>query len=564
MNIKKIQLGKLLVDRNIITTDDLNKAIAEQKTSGRKLGQVLVDRGSINENVLFSLLSEQLQIPFVDLKNYLINPDIIRILPEEYARRYHCIVLNKDENGLLIGMSDPQDVLAYDDLTQILNQPIRLALIRDEDLTRILDIHYRHSDEISNLAGKLSVELGKDEFDLSTLAEGLSLSDAPVVKLLHSIFNDALQVNASDIHIEPDEKVLRIRLRIDGVLHESVIEEAQVASALALRLKIMSGLNIAEKRLPQDGRFSFTMRNQHIDVRLSTMPNQYGESVVMRLLNQSAGLLRLDKIGMPKDILDELHHIMGLPNGLLLITGPTGSGKTTSLYGMLNELNKPDIKIITVEDPVEYRLSRVTQVQVQPNIDLDFARVLRSSLRQDPDVIMIGELRDKESVEIAIRSAMTGHFVFATLHTNDAISTPVRLMDMGAEGYLLATVLRGVLAQRLLRRICPDCIQDYELKPEEKAWIESIKNNPFANAKFKCGAGCSYCYKTGYKGRTGVFELLTMRSHLINALRRNDTTAFVKEASEDSTFKPLIISALELAASGVTTVSEVISVAGEL
>lgn len=565
MNIKKIQLGKLLLDRKLITEDDLNKAIAEQKTSGHKLGQVMVDRGLIKEDALFRLLSEQLQIPYIDLKNYLINPDVLDILPEDYARRYHCIVLNKDEHGLLIGMSDPQDVLAYDDLVQILNQPIRLALVRDHDLNRILDVHYRHAAEISHLAEKLSVELGKEHIDLAQLGEGLSISEAPVVKLLQSIFNDAVQVNASDIHIEPDEKVLRIRLRIDGVLHESIVDEVHIAEALALRLKIMGGLNIAEKRLPQDGRFSLMIRNQQFDVRLSTMPSQHGESIVMRLLNQSASLLNLNHLGMPNDLLNEIHKIMALPNGLLLITGPTGSGKTTSLYGMLTELNKPDIKIITVEDPIEYRLPRITQVQVNSKIDLDFARVLRSSLRQDPDVIMIGELRDQESVTIAIRAAMTGHFVFATLHTNDAISSAVRLLDMGAEGYLIATVLRGIIAQRLLRRICPDCIEDYTPTPEEMVWLESIKNNPYTrNTTFKRGAGCTYCYHTGYKGRIGVFELLVMNATLCEALRKNDSAAFVKAAENAPYYKPLLLSAIELAAKGITTISEVIYVAGEL
>lgn len=554
-NIKPI--GTLLLDRKLITKAQLDAAFVEQKKTGKLLGRVLIDLGYIDQAVFLQLLSDHLKIPYIDLRNYSINPDVLHLLSEFDARRLHAIVLNKDDKGYLVGMVDPTDILVNDELQQILQDSIHTAVISEGDLKKVIDINYRHKLQISDLSEELSTEMGKSDYDIAQLTTNLSFTDAPVVKLLQSIFEDAVQVNASDVHIEPDEKVLRLRLRIDGVLHEQILNERKIADALSLRLKLMAGLNIAEKRIPQDGRFSIKINDKKFDVRLSSMPSQYGESVVMRLLNQSAELLNLDHVGMPKKMLVELRKIMSLPHGLLLITGPTGSGKTTTLYGILNELNTPNVKIITVEDPVEYRLNRITQVQIQPLIDLTFARVLRSTLRQDPDIIMIGELRDHETAEIALRAAMTGHFVFATLHTNDALGSAERLIDMGVESYLVASVLTATISQRLARRICPNCIEDYEPTPQEEIWLSSIKDFNSSGISFKHGNGCSFCYETGYKGQIAVFELLLMNHELADALRKNDTALFIKIVNQQQLYNPLVTNGLLLAAEGITTIEEI-------
>jgi len=561
-NIKKIQLGKILLQQNMITQEQLDTALTEQIASGKKLGDVLIERGFIKEDSLLQLIADQLKIPYIDLRNYSFNPEIVHLIPESYARRFHCLVLKKDDKGIMVGMADPQDVFAYDEISQKLKQPIYVALVRQEDLNKILNVAYRHAAEISNLAEKLSIQMGESEYDISQLAAGVSSDETPVAKLLQTVFEDAVQVNASDIHIEPDEKVLRIRHRVDGMLHEQILKEKNVSDALALRLKLMAHLNIAEKRIPQDGRFSIKINKKNFEVRLSTLPTLFGESVVMRLLNQSADLLNLDKIGMSENRLLRLRKIMTSPNGLLLITGPTGSGKTTTLYSILNELNREDTKIITVEDPVEYRLPRITQVQVQPKIDLTFPRVLRASLRQDPDIIMVGELRDHETAEIAIRAAMTGHLVLSTLHTNDAVSSIVRLLDMGIEGYLIASVLRAVIAQRLVRCICRNCVVNYQISTQEEMWLLSVVGSTYSGVTFKQGAGCAYCHQTGFKGQVAVFELLEFNPLLANALRMKNTLEFERIVKDDMSFHPLVLSGLELARSGLTTLSEVIRIIG--
>jgi MSHA biogenesis protein MshE len=372
-----------------------------------------------------------------------------------------------------------------------------------------------------------------------------------------------VQVGASDIHIEPDQHEIRIRQRIDGILHEQVKKEIQIAPAVVVRLKLMAGLNISEKRLPQDGRFHMTVNGRAIDVRLSTMPVQFGESVVMRLLDQTRGALNIEQLGMPAELLKRFRKNFHLPHGMILVTGPTGSGKTTSLYAALSELNKAESKIITVEDPVEYRLARISQVQVNPKIGLSFASVLRSALRQDPDIIMVGEMRDAETVEIGVSAAMTGHLVLSTLHTNDTISTATRLLDMGVEGYLLATTLRSIIAQRLVRRICTNCREPYTPNPFEKSWLHEKLYVDAAQNTYHKGKGCNQCGFTGYHGRMGVYELLDMNSELAEALRRDDTQGFVDAAARAPGYQPLVQVAHDYAMSGVTTLDEVLKLAGE-
>jgi len=561
---QKTKLGNLFVEKGLITQEQLDQALSEQGKTGEKIGTILVSQGFITEAVLLSFLSEQLKIPLIDLENYELDPDTTKLLSEAYARRYRAIALQKQEDALLIGMADPLDINAVDELSNMLQRPIKLALVKEGDLLRALDLMYRRTEEISSFAEELDKELGTPSFELSDLASGQGQIDAPVIKLLQSLFEDAVQVNASDIHIEPDEKILRIRLRIDGVLHEQIVKEKSISPALASRLKIMAGLNIAEKRLPQDGRFNIRVRNRVIDVRLSTLPTQYGESVVMRLLDQSAGILNLDQVGMPESVLKEFRKLLKSPHGIILVTGPTGSGKTTTLYGALNELNEEGKKIITVEDPIEYRLPRINQVQVNHALDLDFVRILRTVLRQDPDIILVGEMRDKETTSVAIRAALTGHLVLSTLHTNDSASSAMRLTDMEVEGFLVAATLRGVLAQRLVRRICEKCKEPYQLSDVEKIWVENIKGEKTQLSEFYHGMGCVFCNQTGYKGRIGVFELLELDASMMEALRINDPTEFFKLVSEKLKGHLLADNALKEAEAGTTTVSEAMRIAGEI
>ena len=428
----KIRIGDLLIQDGVITEEQLQNALDQQKESGHRIGRVLVDLGYVDEEKFLTFLSQQLNIPFIDLRRYEFDVNLIHRLRESYARRYRAIVLADQGDSLLVGMADPMDIFASDELERILEKPVQTAVVRESELLDTLDLVYRRTEDIASFAEELVEELTEGQFDLEALSLNADDSEAPVVKLLQSIFEDAVQVRASDIHIEPDESVLRIRQRVDGVLHEQVMKERRIAPALVLRLKLLSGLDISEKRLPQDGRFSLLVKGRKIDVRLSTMPIENGESVVMRLLDQTDGATDLTEVGMPEDMLKVFRNLIHRPHGLILVTGPTGSGKTTTLYGALQELNEVGKKIITVEDPVEYRLHRVNQVQVNPKIDLSFARVLRSALRQDPDILLVGEIRDTETAEIALRAAMTGHLVLSTLHTNDAVSSAMRLVDMGA------------------------------------------------------------------------------------------------------------------------------------
>jgi MSHA biogenesis protein MshE len=559
---KKIRLGDLLVEKGLITDDQLTLALQEQKKLGRKLGSTLIELGMIDEQSILNLLSSQLAIPLVDLKNYAYDENVVRTLSESIARRYRAIVLEDRASDYLVGMADPTDLYALDEIQERLSKPVSQAIVREGDLLQTFDKVYRRTEEISALAEELGQELSSGSAELTNLLQA-EMTDAPVAKLLQSIFEDAVQVSASDIHIEPDKDVIRIRQRIDGVLHEQVMKEIQIAPAVVVRLKLMAGLNISEKRLPQDGRFQMTVNGRDIDVRLSTMPVQYGESVVMRLLDQTRGALNIEQLGMPPDLLKRFRKNFHLPHGMVLVTGPTGSGKTTSLYAALTELNKAESKIITVEDPVEYRLSRISQVQVNSKIGLNFASVLRSALRQDPDIIMVGEMRDRETVEIGVSAAMTGHLVLSTLHTNDTVSTATRLLDMGVEGYLLATTLRSVIAQRLIRKICSNCADTYIPDAFETTWIRDQLQLEAAKFQYKSGKGCNHCGFTGYHGRMGVYELLEMNSELAEALRRDDTQGFVEAAARAPGYQPLVNVAHDYAARGLTTIDEVLKLAGQ-
>lgn len=562
---KRIRIGDLLVEKTMISESQLQHALQEQKLTGRKLGATLVELGYVEENALLNLLSAQLNIPFVELKQFRFDRELVQRLPETSARRYRVMLLREDFDGLLLGMADPTDIFCLDELQRILQKNIKPAVVRESELLDILDIAYTRASEIATLAGELDEELQESALDLADFAVGAADSEAPVVKLLQKIFEEAINTKASDIHIEPDEKVLRIRNRIDGVLLEQVMNEKRIASALVVRLKLMSGMDISEKRLPQDGRFNLKVKHHNIDVRISTMPVQFGESVVMRLLDQTDGVRSLDNVGMPAHLIERFRKAITRPHGLVLVTGPTGSGKTTTLYGALSELNKPEKKIITVEDPVEYRLPRISQVQLHEKIGLNFANVLRATLRQDPDILLVGEIRDAESAEIALRAAMTGHMVLSTLHTNDAVTSALRLIDIGVDGYLVATALKAIVAQRLVRRICTSCIQPYTPDANEQQLLAAIgKRRDYSAVVFKKGSGCPHCHNTGYRGRIGIFEMLELNESMAEALRVNDINGFTRAANAVPNFVTLSEAALSYAIEGMTTLDEVMSISAQV
>jgi MSHA biogenesis protein MshE len=558
----KIRVGAWMVKNGIITNEQRLFSLEEQKKTGKKLGPLLLDLGFVKERNLLDFQAWQLNIPFIDILRYPINPDIVNLLPEALARRFRVLLLENNAGYMLLAMADPNDLMAQDELSRVLRKSIRVAIVTKSDLLAVIDQSYRRTAEIGVLAEKLGTELSQNYVDLDALLVSDEVADAPVVRLLQSLFEDAVQAKASDIHIEPDEKVLRIRQRVDGVLIEQVLDEINIASALVIRLKLIAGLNISEKRTPQDGRFAIRVKGRTLDIRISTLPIQNGESVVMRLLDNSHGLLDLGKLGIPPAILENFRHYINNPDGLILVTGPTGSGKTTTLYAALSEVNKPETKIITAEDPVEYSLPRINQVQVNEKIGLSFANVLRSALRQDPDIILVGEIRDSETAHIAIRASITGHLVLSTLHTKGAIETATRLLDMGVEGYILAGALKVIIAQRLVRRICPYCIEPVQIEPGQMIWLEKSQNKDYSQSQFKQGSGCNQCNHTGYKGRIGVYELLSLDTETLNALRANDAVAFTKAAMQTPGFIRFSTCAAEYAEQGITTVSEVLRITG--
>ncbi|HBF07034.1 MAG: ATPase, T2SS/T4P/T4SS family [Pseudomonadota bacterium] len=567
---KKVRLGDLLVEDGFITDQQLKLALSEQVSTGKKIGQTLVDLGFIEEEQLMKVQATQLGVDVCEPAALEIQPDVVNLLSESLARRYRVIPISSNGTEVTLAMSDPTDIFAIDELRNSIGKTIKPVVAREREIMDVIDRVYKNEAALSSIASELETELGfeaEEEIELDGDLDD-DASDAPVVRLIQSIFEDALSMRASDIHIEPDEHVLRIRFRVDGVLHEKIMKEKRVASALVMRLKIMASLDISEKRKPQDGRFPINTKIKNVDVRISTLPTQYGESVVMRILDQSALKLNLAEIGMPEHVLRRFEILIQRPHGIILVTGPTGSGKTTTLYSALTQLNKPGVKIITAEDPVEYRLPRIQQVQVNEKIELTFTSVLRSALRQDPDIVLVGEIRDQATSEIALKAAMTGHLVLSTLHTNDAISSAIRLVDMGAPAYLVSASVNAVLAQRLVRKNCEKCLEDYTPSDMEMGWLVTIADGrstfDFDHAQFKHSPGCRVCNNSGYYGRIGAYELLEMTKPLQDKLRQNDMAGFAREAYRDPDYETLAMCALRYAFKGIISVKEVFALATSL
>ncbi|MBF0368772.1 MAG: Flp pilus assembly complex ATPase component TadA [Magnetococcales bacterium] len=552
---KQALVGNLLVRAGKITEEQLGEILAEQKRTKCRFGEALLRLEVMEEKAFSQFLASHLGVPFLDLMEMELQEAAVKLLREEDARRLRAIVVVDNLKSVIVGMVDPSDLMAYDELAQIIRKPIRLGMVIERQFHQALDRVFKKTDQIQGLVEELGDEVDRKRLDFNQFVQSEMLTEAPVMRVLQTMFEDAVRHSSSDIHIEPGLEVLRIRKRVDGVLHEQVLKQKHIAPSLISKLKLMAGLEISERRLPQDGRFSMRVDALDVDVRISTLPIQTGESVVMRIFNQQGANIRINQVGFPPALQNRLRNWIARPNGLVLVSGPTGSGKTTTLYAALNELNVSSKKIITVEDPVEYRLDRINQVQVNSKIGLTFASILRNVLRQDPDVVLVGEMRDQETADLAIRAALTGHLVLSTIHTRDAASTAVRLMDMEVKGYAVASALVGVLAQRLVRRICPHCVAPYQPNVQEQAWLSTMIRDE--NLPLKVGKGCKRCQKTGYLGRVAVGEMLEMDEPLSQALQMNDTGAFLQRTARQKGFVSLHQAGLLYARGGITTLSEV-------
>lgn len=559
--VNKIKLGNLLVAEQVVNQSQLDIALEEQRQTGEKLGDVLIRLGFINDAALTGFLAQQLKIPFLELKWYRLKPEVIREIPEHTARRCLAIPIDRVKGDFLVAISDPTDLSVIDEVTRILKKSIRFIAAKKQDILHVIDHVFRKTEQIEHLVGELEEEI---EAFSELESEANEENDAPIIKLLNSIFEDSLQMNASDVHIEPDGEYLRIRQRVDGVLQEQVVRGKHIVSALVLRLKLIAKLDISEKRLPQDGRFTLSVKGRKVDFRISTMPIKDGESVVLRVLDQAQGILTLNDLGMPEIIKHCFSKNLHKPHGMILVTGPTGSGKTTTLYAGLTILNSFEKKIITIEDPIEYSFPRINQVQVNPNIGLTFSSILRSALRQDPDIVMVGEIRDEETAAMALRAAMTGHLVLSTLHTNDAMASPSRLIEMGVEPFLVSSALTLVVAQRLVRRICMSCQESYKPSPDELTFLGALMEIVPAQIQFVRGRGCVRCRRTGYRGRIGVYEVMELNKRMADALRNHDMINFYSEAKQSPLYRPLVHWALDYACQGITSIEEVIRIAGEI
>ena len=560
---EKRSLGESLVEEGMITQEQLKKAQEEEKRKGSRLVKALVRLGFIAEEDLIMFLSNKLNVPRIELNNYLIDQKIIELVPENLARKYELIPILKIGNRLTCVMVDPWNVFALDEIRSRTGLIIEPAVSTEGEIKKALNEYYGTKGSMEDLiksidGGKLGIEEGKD-IDVKKL-QGI-VEEPVVIKLVNMIIMKAIEERASDIHIEPGDEALKTRLRVDGMLHEISSPPKHLQSAIISRIKIMAELNIAERRIPQDGRFTIKMGGKQIDMRVSCVPTIYGENVVLRLLDSSSALLDLSDLGFSKEVLERFDKLIRRPHGIILVTGPTGSGKTTTLYAALNKINTVEKNIITIEDPVEYKLEGVRQIQINPKVDLTFATGLRSILRQDPNIIMVGEMRDHETAEIAVQAALTGHLVFSTLHTNDAPGAITRMIDMGIEPFLVSSSVIGILAQRLVRTICPDCKEEYKPIDEELKDIKILGEK--RTMKFARGKGCAKCMNTGYKGRLGIYELMIPDEGIRTAVMAKASTDEIRKLARNSGMKSLKEDGIEKIKDGLTSVEEVLRVTEE-
>ena len=557
---QKKSLGESLIDKGIITQEQFKQIQTEEKRTGQRFRKVLVRMGFMAEEDLVTFLSMEIGLPRIELNNYLIAPEIIALVPENLARKHELIPVLKIGDRLTCAMVDPWNIFALDEVRMKTNLIIDPAVATEAEIKKALAEHYGAKGTMEELIESIDEkELDlKEDKDLKKL-EGI-VEEPIVIKLVTMLIMKAVGERASDIHIEPEEEALKTRFRVDGMLHEVASPPKYLQSAIISRIKIMANLDIAERRAPQDGRFSIKAEGKQIDVRVSCMPTIYGENVVLRLLDVSTALLALRDIGFPKTILNKYQGLISRPHGIILVTGPTGSGKTTTLYASLAKINMVEKNIITIEDPVEYKLEGIRQIQVNPRVDLTFANGLRSMLRQDPDIIMVGEIRDFETAEIAVHAALTGHLVFSTLHTNDAPGAITRLIDMGVEPFLVSSSIIGILAQRLVRTICPECKERYTPAKEE---LKDIGLDEKEKIHFYRGKGCNKCMNSGYRGRIGIFELLTMDEKIRNFTIAKAPLDEIRNQCRFSGMGTLQEDGIQKIRDGLTTVEEVLRVTQE-
>ena len=549
----KMRLGDILVSNEIINEEQLYKALELQKGSGQKLGSVLITQGWITEEQLFRVLEEQFQIPYIDINNVYIDAKVPKLISESLARKHMAIPIRLDKNRLTVAMADPLDMIAKDDIRIITGMELDIVISAQQDISRAINRYYDASERAERAVEEYTIQSGssEDEFE----EEDADVINSPMVRLVNTIISQAVRSRASDIHIEPFEKHVRIRYRVDGELREVMTPAKSTHSAIVTRIKIMGKLNISEKRLPQDGRVETIIEGLPIDMRISVLPTVYGEKIVIRLLDRSSLVVSKDELGFSEHNLELLSKIMKVPEGIILVTGPTGSGKTTTLYSLLKELNKETKNIITIEDPVEYRLEGINQVQVNVKAGLTFANGLRSILRQDPDIVMVGEIRDVETAEIAVRAAITGHIVLSTIHTNDTTSTISRLEDMGIENYLVSSSAVGIIAQRLVKKVCLKCKTSYEASGEELSILGLSKDS---NIDLVKGTGCNSCNHTGYSGRTAIHEVLVLDREIRNMITAGKTSDEIKQRAIQKGMTTLNETCKALVKNGITTIDEML------
>src|SRR5688572_18179366 len=556
------RLGEILLQANLITRDHLEQAVAQQRVEGGRLGTILTKLGLVKEQDVSRCLGEKFGIPYIDLDTQTIKPEVTRLLHTSIVQKHLVVPVAKSGTTLTMAMADPTNVLAVDDIKFMTGLKVELVVATEGAIRRAIERYYDSSESLQNVMASIedaSMEVMEDQEDPNPNFSDLkqAVEEAPVVKLVNVILAEAIKKGASDIHAEPYEKVFRVRFRIDGVLYEVMTPPMSLKNAIISRLKIMASLDISERRLPQDGRMKVKYKGREVDFRVSTLPTLFGEKVVMRLLDKSNLKLDLTKLGFGPKALADFEEAIRAPYGMLLVTGPTGSGKTTTLYSALDRLNQPETNIMTAEGPVEFNIKGINQVQIRENIGLNFAAALRSFLRQDPDVIMVGEIRDHETAEIAVKAALTGHLVLSTLHTNDAPSAVNRLMNMGIEPFLVASSLNLVCAQRLVRRICRNCTEP-DPTPVPALMQAGFTAEDANTVKPNRGRGCERCNNTGYKGRVGLYEVMEVTDELRELILVGASSLELRRKAVDEGMISLRHSGLRKVKEGVTTIEEVV------
>ena len=555
--LQKKRLGDILVIAGKITPYQLNQALNDQKVLGKKLGEVLIESGIVSEDDIIDAITTQTGIEKIDLNNVIFDKKSIKLLPQSLCEKYNLVPFGFEEDSIKIAMEDPLNIFAIDDVSISTGLNVKTYISYKKDIYKFIQINYS-SEEVNKAAEELSKETLEAKVEVLNIEEISDVKNAPVVKMIEHLFKNAIEMRTSDIHIEPYEKEVRIRYRIDGKLTTINTLGVESLGPLITRIKILANLNIAERRIPQDGRIITKIGQDEVDLRVSILPVVNGERVVIRILKRDSYKIGKEALGISKENMKKLDNIISSPNGIVLVTGPTGSGKSTTLYTVLSELNNSDVNIVTVEDPVEYTLNGINQVNVNSKSGLTFASGLRSILRQDPDIVMIGEIRDEETAQIAIKAAITGHLVLSTLHTNDAPSTIARLVDMGIEPYLVATSISGIIAQRLVRKICNNCREEYMASDYEKSIFNIDKNTEL---KLSRGKGCGHCNNSGYIGRVGVYEIMEITREHRNFINESKNSDVLRDISIKNGMTTLEDECKKLVLNGVTTVEELATIA---